>query len=327
MTEKLDLTKTDKKVLSYLYKHSRESQTTIAKDLQLTRDQVSYRINKFESENIIIRYLPIVNYSKLGYHVLNLVFFKFNEQKHLNEFKSKIKNSKHKILTMDTLTKYDLIVFFIFKNEKQRNDYLSELINENHEKIEEYKVIEPYFSELYPLKFLEPKNKDFHTTFLLHEYKQEEYELDEKEKKILLSLNKNANKKIIDIAKETDLSSELILYKIRKLKKEKVLITTRAYFDMTKIGHHYSFIMLNIKNFSKETKQKIRGYALESKHVDSLNFNLGKPNYLIQIFHENIDQLHKEIENIKDILKDENLTLELVPLKNEGENVNTIPFL
>ena len=89
--------------------------------------------------------------------------------------------------------------------------------------------------------------------------------------------------------------------------------------------------MANRKRLQKKLrmvhKQKIRGYALESKHTDSLNFNLKKPNCLIQIFHENIQQLHQEIQNVKEILKEENMTLELIPLKNERENINTIPFL
>ncbi len=96
---------------------------------------------------------------------------------------------------------------------------------------------------------------------------------------------------------------------------------------MTKIGHFYSFLFINIKNFSKETKQRLKGYALESKHVDSLNFNLGKPNCLIQIFHESMHELYREISHIKEVLKEDNITIEVLPLKNEGENINTIPFL
>ena len=43
----------DKKLLAYLYHDSRESSAKIAKKLKISREQVSYRIKKFESEGII----------------------------------------------------------------------------------------------------------------------------------------------------------------------------------------------------------------------------------------------------------------------------------
>lgn len=320
----LNLKPLDKKLLAYLYHDSRENSTKIAKKLKISREQVSYRIKKFESEGIIKGYIPLVNYNRLGYGIINLILLKFNKQSYAKQFKNQTKESKNRTITVELLSKYDLGMLLIFKNEKQRNDYVSEMLSSHSSEISEYLIIEPYFSEFYPLKFLgniESQPRVF------HEYKLKDYNLDEKEKKILSVLNKNANSKIIDIAKQTNISAELIVYKLKKLKKENILLTTRAYFDMEKTGYFYSIILINLHNFSKQNQEKLRKFAKESKYTDSLMFMTGKPNCYIQIFHKDILDLHKVLSDLKKTFPNESINTEIIPLENKGEDVNTIPFL
>ncbi len=314
----------DKKLLSYLYHNSREPATKIAKSLGISREQVSYRIKKFESEGIIKGYIPLISYSRLGYHLITLMFFKLSKPIHIKKFKEGLKTNKNRINTIEVLSEYDIGTVFVFKNEKQRNDCISEILQKNNKEISDFHVIEPYFAEFYPLKFLGNIQAQPH---IFHEYKSKEYKLDEKEKKILSVLNKNANTRIIDIAKETNFSAELILYKIRKLQKEKILITTRAYFDMEKTGYFYSLIFINLHNFSSYNQEKLRDFAKNSKYVDSFMMMLGNPNCYMQIVHKEISELHKILNSLKEKFKNELLSIEIMPIKNEGTDINTLPFL
>ena len=314
----------DKKLLAYLYNDSRESDTKLAKQLKISREQVSYRIKKFEAEGIIKGYIPLINYNRLGYSIINLIFLKFNKQSYAKKFKEKIKDNKNRINTVEVLSGYDLGALFVFQNEQERNKYISEMLGSHSNELRDYLIIEPYYSEFYPLKFLghaEIRPRVF------HEYKLKEYNLDEKEKKILAVLNKNANSKIIEIAKQTNLSAELIVYKLKKLKKENVLLSTRAYFDMEKTGFFYSILLINFHNFSKQNQEKIRQFAKKCNYLDSLMFCAGKPNCYMQIFHKDVLELHKVLNDLRETFPSESITTEILPLKNEGEDVNTIPFL
>lgn len=315
---------TDKKLLAHLYHNSRENASKIAKQLHLSREQVSYRINKFESQKIIRGYIPLVNYSKLGYHLITLILFKFNKQSFIAKFKENIKDSKNRIITVEILSRYDLGALFIFKNEKERNEYISDILNQDNSEISKYQIIEPYFSEFYPLKFLNNKQVQ---PLIFHEYKLEEYKLDEKERKILSVLNKNANSRIIDISKATKISAELIVYKLKKLREEKVFITSRAYFDMEKAGYYYSIILINFNNLSKTNQNKMREFSKNNSYVDSLMFMMGEPNCYIQMFHKDISEIHGILKNLKETFSDESLAFDILPLKNEGEDINSIPFL
>ena len=314
----------DKKLLAYLYSNSREPLSKISKDIKLSREQVKYRINKFEKDNLIQGYIPLINNNKLGYNIISLVLFKLANNNKLKEFKQKLKSSKNRILTVETLTKYDIGGLYIFKNEKQRNEYLEELLQENHKNIKEYKILEPYFSEIYPLKFLDSEKV---TPKILRDYPKEKYKLDEKEKNILKVLNKNANTKIIDIARKTNLSAELVVYKLKKLKKENILLGTRAYFNMEKMGYYYSDLLIRLHNFSKKNQEKLRDFAKKHKNIDSLMFFLGNPNCYMQIFYESVKEIYQTINDLKNSFQDETIDIEIMPLKNEGEEINILPFL
>src|SRR3989344_988806 len=324
MKNEINFKPTDKKLLAHLYHNSRENASKIAKQLHLSREQVSYRINKFESQKIIKGYIPLVNYSRLGYHIITLILFKFNKQSSTEKFKEKIRGSKNRITTVEILSRYDLGALFVFKNEKERNEYISEILNKNSSEISKYQIIEPYFSEFYPLKFLNNKQSQ---PLIFQEYKLDEYKLDEKERKILSVLNKNANARIIDISKATNISAELVVYKLKKLKKEKVLITSKAYFDMEKVGYFYSIVLINFNNLSKANQNKMREFAKSSLYVDSLMFMMGEPNCYIQIFHKNVSDIHNTLKNLKETFSDDSLIFDILPLKNEGESINSIPFL
>jgi len=322
--DEIPLKPIDKKLLSYLYHNSREPATKIAKTLNISREQVSYRIKKFETQGIIKGYIPLVNYSRLGYHVISLILFKFAKQSYIKKFIRALEENKNITHTIELLTKYDIGTFFVFKDEKQRNDCLSEILQKNNKEIFEFKFIEPYFIEFYPLKFLGTSQVQ---PQIFHEYKSKEYKLDKKEKAILSVLNKNANESLINIAKKTNLSAELILHKMKKLKKESVLITTRAYFDMEKIGYFYSILLINLHNFSAHNQNKLRKFARDSGYVDSFMMMLGKSNCYMQIVHKSMQELHKMLNNLKEEFKDESILVEIIPLKNEGMGINTLPFL
>lgn len=320
----INLKPTDKKLLAYLYSNARAPATEIARTLHLSREQVSYRIEKFEKEGIIKGYIPLISYSRLGYHILSLILLKFISQSKAKKFRQFIKNDKNRIITVETLTNFDLAILLIFKNEKERNEYFSNLLQEHHLQIHNYLILEPYFSEFYPLKFLGIKRPQ---SQIFHEYKQKEYKLDEKEIKILKTLNKKGNSRIIDIAKSTNLSPELIIYKLKNLTNEKVILGTRAYFDMEKLGYFYTLLLIHLHDFSQQNQERLRNFAKENKNIDSLMFLFGKPNCCMQLFHKSIKSIHSTIKKLKNTFNNEPLEIEIIPLKNEGENINPLPML
>ena len=318
----IKLKSSDLKLLAYLYHNAREPLTNIAKALHLSREQINYKIQKFENQGLIKGYIPLVNYAKFGYPYQVILLLKFTNNLLIQNFKKKHQQDKNRILHGELLSHYDFFMVLVFQNEKERNDYIFSLLQQ-HKEITDYLVLEPHYLENYPLKFVGISQKEPH---LIIEYKKPTIKIDEKDIKILKMLTKNAKARIIDISKETGLSAELIVYKLKRLKQEKAFLGARAYFDMQKLGYFYTLIFLTFANFSNHIQERLKHFAKINSHVEILSFMLGKPNCYFQVFHKEENELRKVLEEIKEIFKEESFTSEIIPLKNEGEDVNALPF-
>jgi len=320
----MKLDEKDYKLLTYLYHHSREPVTKIANHCKLTREQVNYRLNKYFSEGLIRTIFPVFNYSKLGYNYIIVLFLKFDKPSSYKSFSEKLSSSKNCHSWGKVFGKYDVFANMIFRDEQDFDNHLSKLLANPKHSISDYYILKPFFSELYPLKFFQSNEKD---SFLFVGESFEKIKLDKKDMEILGALSKDMRMKLIDIAAKAKISSELALHRLRKLQKQKIILGSRIQFDMEKFGYHFSLILLNIRNFTEEVKNKIKQFSQNSKYINTLNFSLTKPNCVIQIFHKEEFELRNTIQKIKEIFADEIVDLDLMLITDETERVNTLPFL
>ncbi|MDP3917166.1 MAG: winged helix-turn-helix transcriptional regulator [Nanoarchaeota archaeon] len=319
----MELKEKDLKLLSYFYHNNRESLTKIAKETGMTRIQVEHSLKKFIKEGIIEKFFTMFNYSAFGYNVYILMLIKLEKYSSLQKFTKKLEASKNCISFGECFGKYDLFTNLIFKDEEDMSDFLSEMISEKGEQVLDYLIIKPYLAEFHPLKLFYNKKKLI-LSLVGERIKKQKFS--EHDLKILKELEKDGRSKIIDIAKKTGVSAEMVLHKLRKFKKEKVVLGIKAGVRMKKVGYNYSMVFLNVKNFSKFLKNKIIYYARNEKKVNVLVLSLFNPNCMVQIFHKTDDELKNEIKKIKELLKNEIFDLDVV-LAQEEDKVNTLPFL
>lgn len=320
----MELKNSDFKLLSYLYHNNRESVTKIAKACKLSREQVDYKLKKYISSGLIIKFITVFDYNKFGYNYFVSLFLKFEKPSSIKLFSQKIVKSKNCVSWGTVFNKYDLVVNCVFKDEKELSDYISKLVSDSENPISDYFVIKPYFAELYPLKFFNHKDRE---KFSVIESNSKQIKFDNKDMGILKALDKDGRARLVDIASKLNISSELCLYKLRKLYKDKIILGSRIQFDMNKLGYYFSLILLNIRNFSEDNQNKIKQFAKNSKHVNSLIFSLMKPNCIIQLFHKEESELRKSIEEIKELFKDESFEIDVMLINQDEEEINTLPFL
>ena len=68
----IKIDKTDKKILLELYKNGRINYSELSKKLKTSKEVINYRIKKLTEKQIILKTIPIINYSKLGYNIYRL---------------------------------------------------------------------------------------------------------------------------------------------------------------------------------------------------------------------------------------------------------------
>ncbi|OGJ22102.1 hypothetical protein A3K73_07470 [Candidatus Pacearchaeota archaeon RBG_13_36_9] len=316
----MEFDKTDEKLISYLYHHYREPLTKIGKACRLSRDQVEYRIRKYENEGLIRKYITIFNYDLLGYHEFVVVFLKISREK--EAIKKELENMKNVISTGEVISKYDLYVNSVFKNKNEFEEIFYSFLEKHKENIEKFSVIALTDAELYPLKYFGEKNSEKNYPLVSP---NKEVKISEKDMNLLRALEKNGRARIIDISKQTDISSELIVYKIKELYKNKIILGTRLLLGMEKHGFYFGVLLFKLKNLGKKSKEKIKNLCKNHPYINSLGFGIGEYNCFIQLFYRNEEEFRKSLREIKKELSSGIQDYELLLIEEEND-VKTLPF-
>ncbi len=120
----------DKNDLIILYQLSQNSQISnldLAKKLKLSKDTIKYRINKLESEKLILQYRPVINYSVLGFSI-NSVLIKTNHNpQDIEKFENNVKNHNSILWATKTFGYYNYIVYVITKDLEEFHEVINDM--------------------------------------------------------------------------------------------------------------------------------------------------------------------------------------------------------
>jgi len=316
----MNLTEKEQKLLARLYHSDRESISQLAKETNLTRMQVEYAMKKFENQEVIKSYLTFVNYRALGYNTYALLLAKSITPSKVLGLQKELTKSKNCISWGEAFGEYDIFANIIAKDEQDLSQFIENLVSDEKVQISNYILMKPYFIEFQPLKQFGQTKK---LPLVIENTKP--IKLDKKELQMLKLLENNARMKVIDLAHKLDISAELALQKLKKLKKH-VILGTRTQLDMKKIGYDYSGFRIHINQLDSTTKNKILKFAYENPLVNTILLAVTQPNCYIQLFHKTEQELKLAIKEINRILKNKQFTLH-VQLYNKEDKVNTLPFL
>jgi len=316
----MNFSKTDLKIILYLYNHCRDPYTKIAKECELSRKQVEYGIKKYEKNGLIKKYLTIFNYNQLGFNQFVIVWMRIKKDK--DTIKRELSSMKNVISTGDVITQYNLFVNFICKDMQEFEKIYYSFLDNHKENIEEYEIFLVSSFEFFPLKILKTKYEQ--KNLKLIEEKDNKIELTKQDLMILKELEKNARIPIIDIAKKTNISSELIHYKLKQFNKNNLIKGTRIQFDLEKLKLNGALYVMRI-NKSESLVKKIKTFCKDHTYINGLSFGISEYNFFIQIFYENDEQLRKTIKDINRNFNSQIKKTKLLLLENE-EVANTLPL-
>lgn len=250
MPHKLDLK--DKKILFELDSNCRQSNQQIAKKVGLSKDAITYRINKLEEQNVIDGYRTTINFQKLGFTqyrvLLNLVNINKIKQTEFIEFLKKEKRVWGIALNEGI---GDLAFTCLVENKLEFYYFYEELKNKFRKNIKESLISEILkYQEFRRRYILGSKLKNQQKTVL----ETETNSIDKIDEQILFELSNNGRAKLITIAKKTKLSSMLIHQRIKKLEHKKIIKGYRANIHVMTFGRDYYGIKMSLDNYSEKSK-------------------------------------------------------------------------
>lgn len=294
MTLKLDLK--DKKILTLLDENSRLSNSQIAKKVGLSKPAVEYRIQRFQKNNLIFQYYTVINFTKLGYSQYK-IYFKFqnstleDEQKIINYWNQ----NTNSVWVGQIRGRWDLAVSILAKSNFEFGKILNQFMNLFSKFILEKDVLLTEYSPIYAREYLTTTPSSEFTYGIPSQL----YSLDETDHKILKELAKNARINIVDLAKKTNLTRDIINYRLKKLKEENIIVQYRCYLNLQNLNINLYKIIFRTKNFDAKSEKEIKNYITQHKKATQFLKLIGSWDLEIEFETETEDELYKILTEIR----------------------------
>ncbi len=117
----------DLKIIKSLQKDGRASFRDIAEKMGVSEGTVYNRVNKLMESKVIKRFMPEIDYSKLGYDMTVLIGV-ITEGGKLPDIERRITESPNVNAVYDVTGEYDAIIVAQFKTREDLNDFVKKLM-------------------------------------------------------------------------------------------------------------------------------------------------------------------------------------------------------
>ena len=116
----------DIKILRELQEDARKSLKEIAEKVGVAEGTVYNRINKMKRIGLIKKFIPVIDYSLLGYDIIAVIGV-MAEGGYLVEIEKEIAKEGNVTAVYDVTGEYDMLVVAKFKDRKSLNDFVKKL--------------------------------------------------------------------------------------------------------------------------------------------------------------------------------------------------------
>lgn len=297
--------KLDWKILRVLEWDGRYPINKIARIIHSNKDVVAYRIKKLEESNIIIRYYPVIDMYKLGYHTVRL-YFDLEEigEEQEKAFVTFLDKEIHAglIFRMDYPYRYGIFLWV-------KTIYDIEAILEKIKKKLGKALIKYDHSMIctlrqYPKDYLFEKK---HHELARSLEPTEKVLFDEIDFNILKELAENARATTVQIAKALKIPQTTVSSKIKSLEKKKIIQGYRAEINFIALGYTNYFLEIYLDN--NENLKQIEIWANAHKNTVWLQKIIGMCDIEIEVEVRNrveleaiLNELRAKFKNIRKIV-------------------------
>ncbi len=290
-----DLDLLDKKILYELDLDSRAPISKIAKAVNASKETVNFRIKRLIKNNFIKGFITTLFTSNLNRFYYKL-FYKFH--KTTPEIDNKIiefiRDYKKTAWFGSFEGPYDLAFLILSKSIYDLDNFLIEFRNLFGEYILEQEIHTMTSVHRFNLKFFYHSNKILHTKYpkIL-----KEPDIDKIDYKIIRNLANNSRMPIVELAKKLKIDPSTVIYRIKKLKQNKILGTHTLAINFDKFNMQHFQIDFKLKN--NNSINKIINYFSIHKNATFATVTLGKYDLAVEL----VVKDNKELREILDDLK------------------------
>ena len=278
--------KLNKNLLSELIINSRIPITRLAKKLKVSREVLTYRLNRLKKDKIILDFIAYIDTLRLGY-IGAAVFISIKADKQ-QEFEAFLKNSSF----VSWVAKLSGIWNFGFSIVGKTNGELDEKFLLIYTKFKD-DIIDHRFT-------LHKKTTFFYEKYFNKEFKQKQRITFKqyKDKIILRELSKNSRIDSISLSKKFSLTPQAILHRIKNLERAGYIEKYSIFLDLFKLNLFQYSIFVNNKNIDE--KNRLIKYLTQHKSVSFIAEYIGESFIEFGLFVDNPYRLRELLQEIEE---------------------------
>ncbi len=290
-TVKLDVK--DRKILSLLVRNARTPLNRIAGRVRLSRDAVSYRIRRMAREGVIVGFVPVVDFKKLGFYTFK-VFLLVSEasEERRNALLAYLSGHRNVTRVVEFNDRWDFEIALVAKSIEGFNSFLEELDEMFSDIVmEEDKLtmLERYSSSYLPDIFYEEEKRPSAITV----------ELDKKDFAILGELSGDARKTYYDVGEKLGIDADTVRNRVDRMLKSGIIKNFAAVVNISLLGYSFYVFISTMRTLNSHDEAKLNDIVATNKNVLEILKTLGDYDVLTYIAVENPFLLHSAIKDFK----------------------------
>ena len=256
----------DRKILYQLDIDCRQSDSEIGKKVGLSKQTVAYRIKRLFKEWHITRFATVIDTYKLGFSKYKLFISLENANREkIREIIDFLKQRKKTEWIATCSGKWDIIVGYIVKDVYEFEEAVKELDEKFSHFISSretaFSLGVPHWRKDYLLEHKERCPAVFQGG------KKDDFKIDKIDEEIIKILVNNARMQITDISKRLNLTPRIVDYRIKNLKRNKIILISRIFLNLNKISWIYCKAILKFKNLTSERYNHFFSYCSHLKNL------------------------------------------------------------
>ena len=248
MLNKID--RIDRGILYALDTNARQSAQQIARSVDVSKEVVQYRIKRLERAKVIEGYYTLIDYATLGYVTIMRVYLKLQNEddKVRNQMIDELAENPGTVFVYSTDFAWDIVIGFPMRTIKEGEHNLQNFAGKYRRHIANIGI--SFLSELiyYPRKYLSPSKVAEVESVSTGVGKVQD--LNRSDLKLLKLIARDAKVPVVKLAQQLNLTSSAVIYKLRRLEKEGVILAYKVFIDFNKLGYEYYKVDVELEDYS-----------------------------------------------------------------------------
>lgn len=290
----------DRRILFELDNNCRISDNKISKIVRRTRESVGYRIRRLQERGILRGFITSINPSKCGFMFFKLYFQLANIPKERERFFMYMKQLPGLYWLGVNDGAWDTHATIYAKDIKEFYSMKNQIYSEFKELIIKRDTGVLVNVHQYRKKFLIAENStQDYDSYSVFADEVVPFSLDDLEQKIIKTLSHDARISIVDLARKTNSTIEVVRNRMNRLEEKGIILQYRIAIDHAKLGYEFFKAFLYFNNLTSQDEKRLFEYCKIHPNIIYLIRQISGWDAEIEIVCKNYDEFTTIMNDIR----------------------------